>query len=753
MTSLAVLVYCNYSTIYIGPYFTQNPADDAIFLAIIQVAAKTQELLCIASLATVVLQALRRELLDEGIPVGLLGSGLWFSQVAFLWSPDFLTAARWSTGSYRRATLYGLIIVAGFIAAFIGPSAAVLLLPRSQYLPAGRISYYLNGNFTDFWPEVVRASTEPQVCSQAGFNLYALCPSGGYDALRQTLSTFNYTNFNDQTPFGIAYGPQLQAQGIEGVRQWHNALIQSQQSLIPPMLSSMHIRGPNWWTAVLQPHAATAAVSQQLVRDWAKAASTTKRGLWSRYQWTYGLKATTRSTLPVVRTSCTQAQNISVNTTQAGFPYLYISNVTGLQMPPVDPAYARKVTWASDLRYADISSLERGPTSHLRSQWLSLPPDSFGDAQHGFSTSGLFLEFPWNDESRAAVSCSVLATWHDYSLVSERSVDYGAWVATHIVDGNDRDDYTDVRYSRPLALDRSWLDLLTPPMDTEPGSSTRDSLEHLLSGTGFADSIAQLRSSPQMYWNDKQPPDGTCISGMLNSSKTDTELWNDTSCGKGSKAMYLEFVVSSLVADGLSRYGSHRAFESVEDVSRWMLRVPTVSNPTLLFTELPSSPPPPHEHVHQSVDVDVVGYAYFASTTTDYLALAVVCGYMLVAGVHLWRSLWLQDVVSSSAWDTITELLVLCQLSPPPQFSQLDNSASGIRRLETYSTMVKVRATQKGNHGNPKQLAVVVDDGTTRCKLPVLIQLVQFAGVAMPALSPELRRRMLYKVEADQKYR
>jgi len=179
MTSLAALIYCNYHTLYIGPYFTRAPQNDAIFLAIIQVAAKAQELLCVASLAAVLLQVLRRELLGDGIPIGLLGSGIWFSQISSLWSPDFLGAARWSMTSWRRAQLYALIVLAGAIAAVIGPAAAVLLLPRYQDIPAGSTTYYLDGTAIDFWPDTVYGSSEPQLCTYSNSTMYAICPSGG----------------------------------------------------------------------------------------------------------------------------------------------------------------------------------------------------------------------------------------------------------------------------------------------------------------------------------------------------------------------------------------------------------------------------------------------------------------------------------------------------------------------------------------------------------------------------------------------
>ena len=60
-TLLTGLVWINYSNLYMGATFVVDPKMDTIFLAGIQLAAKVQELLCVASLTTIVLQALRTE--------------------------------------------------------------------------------------------------------------------------------------------------------------------------------------------------------------------------------------------------------------------------------------------------------------------------------------------------------------------------------------------------------------------------------------------------------------------------------------------------------------------------------------------------------------------------------------------------------------------------------------------------------------------------------------------------------------------
>ena len=94
MTVFAWLLFINYNVVYIGSGFSVRNKYDNLYLAFFQVAAKLQEILCVASLATVLLQILRDDLLyGNGIPLGLLSSHLWFSQPISLLSPEYLTAA------------------------------------------------------------------------------------------------------------------------------------------------------------------------------------------------------------------------------------------------------------------------------------------------------------------------------------------------------------------------------------------------------------------------------------------------------------------------------------------------------------------------------------------------------------------------------------------------------------------------------------------------------------------------------------
>jgi hypothetical protein len=101
MTIFACMLFLNYRTVYYSPGLSVFDRNDAPYFALFQVAAKMVELICLASLSTILLRVLRGDLLyGEGVSLGLLASSPWFASPIYLLSPEFLSAvqislARW----------------------------------------------------------------------------------------------------------------------------------------------------------------------------------------------------------------------------------------------------------------------------------------------------------------------------------------------------------------------------------------------------------------------------------------------------------------------------------------------------------------------------------------------------------------------------------------------------------------------------------------------------------------------------------
>ena len=123
-------------------------------LALYQAIAKIHEIMMQASLAAVVFSYIRHELvLGQGIPLGALFSGLQLSQISYLWSMEFWGSIRSKHLTLRkRCSLIAVIIGGISLAAVVGPSSAILLVPRLAYWPAGSTHIWINVTSDDLWP-------------------------------------------------------------------------------------------------------------------------------------------------------------------------------------------------------------------------------------------------------------------------------------------------------------------------------------------------------------------------------------------------------------------------------------------------------------------------------------------------------------------------------------------------------------------------------------------------------------------------
>ena len=197
--------------------------------------------------------------LGDGVPLGLLGSGISFNQLSYFWSPDFLCAAKFSLTRWRRSRLFLFVLLAGFIAVTVGPSSAVLMLPRVQPVPVGGTPYYLNATSGKLWPNNINSSFEYPACFLPNATEYDICPSGGYTSLRNTFQTYRYIK--------SLYDFQFFSWEILDLSL--SILVQSPFARVPVMISSGQLEwGEMVESYAYQPSAIVVAQQQQLNFDW-----------------------------------------------------------------------------------------------------------------------------------------------------------------------------------------------------------------------------------------------------------------------------------------------------------------------------------------------------------------------------------------------------------------------------------------------------------------------------------------------------
>ena len=119
-----------------------------------QLLAKVHELLIQASVAAILFTSIRNELaFGEGLPFGLLLSGLQITQISYLWSIEFWGSLRIVLQRPPRRTILLLLVpLCVLLATLCGPSSAVLLVPRSQFWPGGSADIWINATYDELWP-------------------------------------------------------------------------------------------------------------------------------------------------------------------------------------------------------------------------------------------------------------------------------------------------------------------------------------------------------------------------------------------------------------------------------------------------------------------------------------------------------------------------------------------------------------------------------------------------------------------------
>ncbi|RSL71342.1 hypothetical protein CEP51_012064 [Fusarium floridanum] len=169
-----------------------------------------------------------------------------------------------------------------------------------------------------------------------------------------------------------------------------------------------------------------------------------------------------------------------------------------------------------------------------------------------------------------------------------------------------------------------------------------------------------------------------------------------------------EGLLATTLADGLSRCGlipNHNGSRFLEawqfgawdteneDQARTMIRK---GNPVESFPEpsiLKSG-----NLTRMEMKATYKGYVMSATGWFDYLSIAALLFHAIIALLH--TILVVYHGKTSGAWDTILELVILAQMSSPPQESLLVNASAGIRSFKTVKLVAWVEAPQQGRTGH-----------------------------------------------------
>ena len=690
------LVPLNFSAMYLGPGFSYRNSN-GVYLVLFQIGAKLLEIVCVASLTTVVLHVLRHDLLRDGVPLGFVGSGMFFSQASFFWSPETFAATLYSVKSWKKLRLLLLVTVAGALALLIAPSSAVLLQPRIQDVPAGGTAYYLPVAPNQLWPSELNSSDELHECLGDYRMQNIVCASAGFESLRNFFSNIN-TSFNviDSMMWDTYHMQPLVVQGMA--------------SKIPRLMSRAGVIHLDRETSMTQANAITAVFQNALTQDWQHGARNWSGSPFSakgEFKYADQRLSSVVTLNPMVLPACSIAQNVSTGPSQIMFPVKAWKNREG----------HGSSQWEEDWKPFNVTIVNDTMSSYFYHEWVDLPTDQFGPV-----SGGILLHMPRTqpDSTRAVIGCSISASWFSGEITSDSLNNQGAWAlsesskqwATIRIDLDVSS--PDASKSRRLVtIRKDWFQSLTPltPCIKPTNKSQKlTTLGCIFSDVGLLTIFHDLRTQDQPRYVN-----GSCIKKPPDPSETDVDRWNRVDCGNGAKHQLLEIILGAVFVNGLSRYGSRHAFDPTsmelwdQNPFKWelksLLKAPDyytslLSGGSRQHAVLPA--PAGSDTVKLHMHIAVTGYAWYARSFSDYFALAVVIIYMMIALAHM---AWvLMTGVTSSSWDSVTELLALALGSPVP--GALEGSGAGIERLGTYRRMVRLRARKEEED---ERLVLLVD--------------------------------------------
>jgi hypothetical protein len=635
------LIALNASNYYIGGELSGPSGQDFEKLAALQFAAKLHELLMLASLGTMLITYIRRELaFGAGLPFGAVFSGLQFRDISFLWAPEMWGAIyqEWE----KRSTKWFIIsfmVLCTVLGVSVGPSTANLMKPRLDYWPAGGTSFWINSTQDVLFPLTLSDSPTLSHCTVDSGDL--ACPSGGWQVLNQLYLSY--------WPRLVDMGSMPEVIDLSSPFSIRDFTMRSRNT----ESDSMMIWG-NAFTMATTSISAVADSLAELGRLWSDAAANGNIG---QFKYRRDALFTTNAVQPLVWTSCRETSATSNSSVSLNFPALgNVSLSLGPGTADVLMSHAQipyYVPWNdTNATNSVLSRLQTGMQPSIL--WIDEPTLL---EESNSSLAAVFTLPGSNGGSPAGSSyyycCSIDARMANVSLNSTRSF-------TKHVSGQplNFDLYgTFFPHYPQITIAAEWAKYLTP---TIPGTNA---------------SIVSTMASTAGIWNTTLPSEG--------------DYWE----------IIVENIIAPLVANGIARASYNTSMimnlngavdpndlwqggDWISDILPKNGRMGGAGNAFNISTADQS------KATKFEMTASVDGYAYSGAGITQKAQMVVLGIYVLLALFHVIYSV--RTGISSSSWGSGPEFTALAMNSEPA--SELKNTGAGIQTVEVFKSKVKVKA-------------------------------------------------------------
>ncbi|KAF6821902.1 hypothetical protein CPLU01_12350 [Colletotrichum plurivorum] len=658
IAAIVTIAFFVYRDTWIGSELTGfTDADDQKLLGL-QITAKLLELMVVFSLGCILFAALRHEIVQGyGIPVASLISALNFARPSLLWSQEMaaLLTAGFSKPWKKIAFILCLVVFA-ILALIVAPATASALTPEKNWYPAGGGIAWLNVSASTLFPD--HLSNESAIagdgdgdgdhCMLEGDNR---CPSAHWRDIRDRLIEGRLTE-------AAVYSPEdnkTEDYWWKNLRLPHySGTIWGGKSGLTCRLLPRSLVPTPWPLAGLSMSRTVATMPNHAIVDAA---------LRVEEHWTKALRAAFHHG-DSKREKLTRNENIRAFIFGAKHATVHVRCEPSIDAKVSDANGTATITFPdiSDefLRPTPLSEPVFGPWVETVLPSLSRPEilwfDRRSNRSHASLGAAIAMPVSGTQESNDTASlygCSFDAMWR--------------WATRIDLDTDDRTGYG------------TWAGL----------SSSRNTTR----GTWLQEKeyMVHVRPSFARLLN----PRLRAGEGVRNATTVFEELMSGTTFRAGDRwkpgyIPHLESVLAAMLVNGMARTAPWATmFSEFRDDPTgghwWSEFLPkggaTFGRPSRTAYAVPGDRENGNldAYYRVRVDADVFGYAYTSRLSGMSTSMIILLAYLPIVGAFLVWSL--ATGITSTSWDSVSELLLLALKSPPPGRAATAGTSAGITEL------------------------------------------------------------------------
>lgn len=353
-------------------------------------------------------------------------------------------------------------------------------------------------------------------------------------------------------------------------------------------------------------------------------------------------------------------------------------------------------------------------TTFPSATWLQVPddfsPESYNVPGAESPSALLYIQKPSLLFSNSDMTCSVKAHWVEGKNVASHVAWYEASqsraemdpdIALAVRNWGGGIYKTDVAFStmyqppwQHVSLTLDWLNLLTP--DIDPQDTGRSTLAVLVESAaqGSKTNASHFANSEDVEENDVVVKIGTIVASFIADGMSRT--------GWGVNAVHDLNSLSVWNGSPTDVFGWNWQSKDWDQVYSRLIKGTASLVPNIRRTN--------GESKTFKMDIRIQGYGIKASSTVYWLALTVLFAHLCLVGGHVAYTIYRRRMIR--AWSSVTDFVVLAQVSQPPSNDQLKDCSTGVKTHEVLRKQLRIRAVANTTPGSEElQLVVGKDAG------------------------------------------